>query len=114
MEHDPNTANSFIYSLSVALVGSGTGRIVWHFMEVQSGKRKLIGLAILLQLAIAGMMALLAIAIADAAGWSDKVLAGLSALMGYLGPKGVEFWAKYYLEARRIRAGGKTGGTDGD
>lgn len=109
MSSEPEIVGGFMHMLAIALVGSGTGRLVWHAMEVNEGRRRLFGWAILVELLIAAFMALLAAGVADQWDLKPAALAGLAAMLGYLGPKGLEFWARGYLARRAQKTEGKKG-----
>ena len=77
--------------ITAALVGGGMGRATWYAIRIQEGRRRFLDLFIIVDIIIAITMGLVGLGIGSYYDLSVPVLAAVSAVLGYLGPRGLEF-----------------------
>jgi hypothetical protein len=88
------------------LAATSTARLVFHAYKVHAGQRAAFGMMLLLECGVAVLMAMVAIGAAEYLGLTTGTAMALAAVLGWLGPKGIEALVLLRLTGR----GGKDGG----
>lgn len=92
--------NSVTGGAITTLAGAIAGRLMWHSVEVRSGRRRFFGPELLWEAPVAVGMAIIGEGLAGYLGLLQPVSTALIALLAYMGPRGAEALLQRWLAAR--------------